>query len=508
MYALTLLLLVGLTILSFIPVLKLNQHRNYETFTPLRHTVSVVFAWATLTTVKFIIADFHPVLGYYMHLISYAVVLLIALNFCNAILHFIGQPLNKNIRIIGYSYFILFTTLLLLNDAFHLLIVEGSEQMTGLDDALNANVTSFFNVHVLIVYLLLGVPIGMLLIHLRAKRATELYKVPFWYFLGALFLGLVFNYIHHFHYTFYLDPTLVVVVLFAYLLFHLIYHRDMGFILMAESRKTLIDNMREMYIVTDNEGWVIDRSDELKERFQIDSEAHVDTILKDLGQKAILYEDIDDVDDKSSARPYLYTIKKTLDIEKTRLKGALYLFYDESRFVTIMDKLEYLQSHDEMTGLYNRNHFEQHLPVLQEKYEKAVILIADVNGLKLFNDHFGHKEGDRLIMRFANVVDATTNSMADTHRMRIGGDEFLIVIGNAGFEEAESLKKAIMKATYHPNPLKRISTSVGYAVRKAGEPLEATFLRADHALYTMKKDASKAYREAFMEAYRDQYESK
>lgn len=101
MYALTLLFLMVLTILSFVPVLKLNQHRNYETFTPLRHTVSVVFLWAALTTVKFIIADYYPGLGYYMHLISYAVVLLIAMNFYHTIMRFIGRPLSTITRFIG-----------------------------------------------------------------------------------------------------------------------------------------------------------------------------------------------------------------------------------------------------------------------------------------------------------------------------------------------------------------------------------------------------------------------
>lgn len=507
MYASSLLFLIILTFIAFIPVYKLYQYRDYSTFTPLRNTVSVVFVWSALTTFKFIVTDDLPTLGYYIHLVSFAVVLLIAMNFYNTIMQFIGKPLSRLTKMIGYLYLALFSVLLLLNDVFHLLIVEGSERIEGLTDVLGVNVTPLFYVHVLIAYLLLIVPIAVLLVYLRTRKKKDLYKVPFRFFLGGLLIGLISNYIHLFVYTFYVDPTLVVIVLFAYSLFHLIYKRDMGFILMSESRKTLIENMREMYIVTDEEGLVIDCSSELKNRFLIDRYAHVDSILKALQEKAMLYESINTVKDKSQPIPYLYTIRKPLKLDKTGLRGSLYLFYDETRLIKMMEKLEYLQAHDSMTGLYNRNYFEQQLAFLQEKYDKAVVLIADVNGLKLFNDHFGHKEGDRLILRFTDILNATTRNLDDTFLMRIGGDEFLVFMGNASEADANALKDAIKAASYHEDPLKAISTSIGFAVREKGENLETTFLRADHALYTIKRKTSKAYREAFMEAYRNQYES-
>ena len=66
------------------------------------------------------------------------------------------------------------------------------------------------------------------------------------------------------------------------------------------------------------------------------------------------------------------------------------------------EKIRYLSHFDKLTGLYNRSFFEEEVKRLDKKeYLPISIIIGDVNGLKLVNDAFGHREGDRLLLRAA-----------------------------------------------------------------------------------------------------------
>ena len=81
---------------------------------------------------------------------------------------------------------------------------------------------------------------------------------------------------------------------------------------------------------------------------------------------------------------------------------------------------------DELTGLYNRRGFlafcKQHLNSLHRTNKGVVIVYADLDGLKRINDSFGHKEGDRALIKTAELLKETFRS-ADVLG-RLGGDEF------------------------------------------------------------------------------------
>lgn len=65
-----------------------------------------------------------------------------------------------------------------------------------------------------------------------------------------------------------------------------------------------------------------------------------------------------------------------------------------------MEKILYLSYHDNLTGLYNRHFMEKELERQELKGNLPLsVIMADVNGLKLANDVFGHAEGDKLLRR-------------------------------------------------------------------------------------------------------------
>ncbi len=108
-------------------------------------------------------------------------------------------------------------------------------------------------------------------------------------------------------------------------------------------------------------------------------------------------------------------------------------------------QIQYLGAHDAMTGLFNRQYYESAKFALDKKGEYPFsILFADINGLKLINDAFGHAAGDRMIIKTADVLSRCKRSQDIL--ARIGGDEFAVLMPHAGTEDAYRMAESIREA--------------------------------------------------------------
>src|SRR5204863_7300537 len=96
---------------------------------------------------------------------------------------------------------------------------------------------------------------------------------------------------------------------------------------------------------------------------------------------------------------------------------------------------------DELTGLYNRRGFlavtEQHLASIRRNHKMPVVLYADLDGLKKINDTHGHHEGDRAIVKTAEIFKDTFRTSDIV--ARLGGDEFIALAGIGEEESTETL---------------------------------------------------------------------
>lgn len=116
----------------------------------------------------------------------------------------------------------------------------------------------------------------------------------------------------------------------------------------------------------------------------------------------------------------------------------LSLLYPVMKSITsnILDYTQYarnmkkLSEMDGMTGLYNKN---KYLQIMEDTYpdiERVAVIFWDVNNLKKTNDTLGHAEGDYLITTVAKIIQDLTDERKKAYR--IGGDEFVMVIGIRG----------------------------------------------------------------------------
>jgi diguanylate cyclase (GGDEF)-like protein/PAS domain S-box-containing protein/putative nucleotidyltransferase with HDIG domain len=155
----------------------------------------------------------------------------------------------------------------------------------------------------------------------------------------------------------------------------------------------------------------------------------------------------------------------------------------------------YLSYHDQLTGLYNRRFYEEEIRRLNNEANIPIaLIIADVNGLKLTNDAFGHKAGDVLLQRIANILKVKFPSNGIISR--IGGDEFVILLSKTNENATEEIIngiKAAIKDEKADNVV--LSLSIGAAVKKNKfEDIDEIFKKAEAEMYRDKLTESSAMR--------------
>ena len=156
-------------------------------------------------------------------------------------------------------------------------------------------------------------------------------------------------------------------------------------------------------------------------------------------------------------------------------------------------EIKYLLYRDTLTGLYNRRFFNEQINRLDTKRQLPIsIIMADVNGLKIINDSYGHKKGDELLVKTANILK---NSLRDEDIIaRHGGDEFAILLPKTPKKKAKKIINRIREKTEitKENPIP-ISIGLGLATKsEKKENIQATLKRADNIMYKNKLSKSKS----------------
>ncbi len=126
------------------------------------------------------------------------------------------------------------------------------------------------------------------------------------------------------------------------------------------------------------------------------------------------------------------------------LLGAIIVFRDFSFKKEKQKQIEYLSFHDQLTGLYNRRYFDEEFKRIDTQRNLPLsIVYADINGLKIANDAFGHGIGDQLIKKAAAAFNKVCR--ADDIIARIGGDEFIMLLPKTDSNHLKELVARIEK---------------------------------------------------------------
>jgi len=151
------------------------------------------------------------------------------------------------------------------------------------------------------------------------------------------------------------------------------------------------------------------------------------------------------------------------------------------------EKIVYLSFHDQLTGLYNRRFFEEELKRLDVARNLPLTLVmADVNGLKLINDSFGHAIGDELLKNVAEVL--RKGCRGDDIIARLGGDEFVILLPETDAVETEQILKRINALAIKEKVGSiELSISFGYETKRSeSEDILELLKKAEDYMYKRK----------------------
>ena len=189
---------------------------------------------------------------------------------------------------------------------------------------------------------------------------------------------------------------------------------------------------------------------------------------------------------KTPSNAYIYLSARDISVRKKREKEILY----KSR-------------HDEITNVANRNYFnevKEKLVLMPESYP-ICYLMADINGLKLTNDVFGHAKGDELIVKISSVLNSCCRS--NDIVARIGGDEFAIFFTNTDEKTAEALVERINKKLDNEKyDSVKPSISMGYAIKQTIDDevdFNEIIKKADDMMYANKSASREKNRKIFLE---------
>jgi diguanylate cyclase (GGDEF)-like protein/PAS domain S-box-containing protein len=174
------------------------------------------------------------------------------------------------------------------------------------------------------------------------------------------------------------------------------------------------------------------------------------------------------------------------------------LLFDVTELKEAEARVAHLAYHDSLTGLANRQLFEETLTIAMERARRAQLVVAvlyfDLDNFKLVNDSLGHHTGDALLVQLADRLRACTRDSDLVARQ--GGDEFLMLLGDLAPETADSTIRSVagrigkimsLPFDLHGRPFQaRGSSGISVYPRDAADS-ETMLRNADIAMYRAKR---------------------
>ncbi|MEN6566188.1 MAG: diguanylate cyclase [Veillonellales bacterium] len=186
-------------------------------------------------------------------------------------------------------------------------------------------------------------------------------------------------------------------------------------------------------------------------------------------------------------------IKVHLELKKSKeilLEYARELELKNRELGQVMEKFRLAAMTDYMTGLANRRSMIQQIKSavdnLEQNTGKAAIILADIDDFKQVNDTYGHDCGDLVIKEVAALIKSVVRE--DTAVARWGGEEFLLLLTDAGLKDgqiiAERIRTVIETAPFYCRGEKiSVTVTLGVAEITQATGLDASIKNADQALY-------------------------
>jgi diguanylate cyclase (GGDEF)-like protein/PAS domain S-box-containing protein len=204
---------------------------------------------------------------------------------------------------------------------------------------------------------------------------------------------------------------------------------------------------------------------------------------------------------KNGAEGYIeasLTLQKDSSGKTTGFKGMIRDITERKR---IEQQINYMATHDTLTGLPNRLMFSQLLNhairSAQRHGKQLAVLFIDLDRFKVINDSLGHEAGDRLLKEMSRRFKRSLRAVDVVGRL--GGDEFIILTEEVDeLSQIANVAHKILTTTIQPMVLQgeecRVTASIGISIYPGDGTDEQTLIKnADIAMYFAKEEGKNNY---------------
>lgn len=166
--------------------------------------------------------------------------------------------------------------------------------------------------------------------------------------------------------------------------------------------------------------------------------------------------------------------------EKGTLTGRVVLLNDITELKKAVNELEYITTHDYLTGLKNRYAFHRELRRLESADLPAALICLNATGMDMIYSLYGYEYGDKAITRLANEIKRSAGHNRRSCCARLNGDEIGVILTQVSAEDAENFIKSIQANLAEDKDIiidTRFSTLL-----EPGQDAEQLFMEASESL--------------------------
>ena len=143
-----------------------------------------------------------------------------------------------------------------------------------------------------------------------------------------------------------------------------------------------------------------------------------------------------------------------LDVSQ-KFSGIALILNDITESKQLEERLSAMSITDELTGLFNRRGFftlsDQQLKIAERTKKNLLLFFVDLDKMKQINDQWGHPEGDKALIKVADILKETFRKSDILGRM--GGDEFAVLTIDTTAKTGETLMNRLHKSLDHLQPV-------------------------------------------------------